>query len=60
VDIDEITAVAWKWEQQNGFIRGGDICCTWTSMVHGKFAHDVVSWTHSWPVASTMQEGLRE
>ncbi len=28
VDIDEITAVAWKWEQQNGFIRGGDICCT--------------------------------
>jgi protein phosphatase PTC7 len=25
VDIDEITAVALEWEQQNGFIRGGDI-----------------------------------
>jgi protein phosphatase PTC7 len=25
VDIDEITAVTLEWEQQNGFIRGGDI-----------------------------------
>lgn len=25
VDIDEIAAIALEWEQQNGFVRGGDI-----------------------------------